>query len=119
MSDAAYDYDKFMSELKAEFPRHKTYNLKRWLLRDAVHKLVDMHGLEMDKDMSGSVQCTPSIGYSWNVYRHGDNAVAFYADNGMGWDMVMLLSKSKAGLEELRQTGIKLGVVKLRAKKSG
>ena len=63
---------------------------------------------------SGYVQCTSSIGYGWSVYEAGDKAVLMYMDGGMGWDTVTMLGKNKQALEEMRQTGIALGMVKLR-----
>ena len=48
------------------------------------------------------------------MYEDGSKAVLLYRDGGMGWDKVTLLGKDKHVLEDLRQAGLGLGLVKLR-----
>ena len=108
------DYEAAVAALKAGYSKHKTYSVQRgcggWMATD----VVKAHALAESKGKGGWVQCTASIGYSWCVYEAGDKAVMLYMDGGMGWDTVMLMGKDKAALEELRQTGIALGLVRLR-----
>ena len=108
------DHDNAIATLKATYGRHKTYTLRRDELRERVYELVQRHGLVENHSMGGDVQCTPSIGFGWSVWEHGDAAVMLYEDGGMGWDTVMLMGRNKSTLEELRQTGIELGLVRLR-----
>jgi hypothetical protein len=108
------DYSTAVAELKAEYGKHKTYSLRRDEQRELVQQLAQAHGLAENKGKSGYVQCTSSIGYGWSVYEAGDKAVLMYMDGGMGWDTVTMLGKNKQALEEMRQTGIALGMVKLR-----
>lgn len=108
------DYDRIVANLKEEFPRHKSYNLRRGEQWQLVQQIVDEQGLVEDASKGGWVQCTPSIGFGWSVYQQGDRAVFHYRDGGMGWDTVMLMGRDKKGLETLRQRGIELGIVKLR-----
>jgi hypothetical protein len=108
------DYSTLVANLKASFPRHKTYSLRRGERRDAVQQLAQAHGLAENTSKGGWVQCTPSIHFGWSVYEQGDKVVFLYRDGGMGWDTVMLMGKDRAGLETLRQTGLGLGLVKAR-----
>ena len=108
------DYDALVANLKAAFPRHKSYSLRRGDQRTKVQQLAEQHGLAENLDKGGWVQCTPSIYFSWSIYEEGSKVVFLYQDGGMGWDKVMLMGKDKAGLEGLRKTGIEMGLVKLR-----
>jgi hypothetical protein len=113
-NDMACDYDSAVAALKAEYGKHKTYSLRRGQQREAVRQLAETHGLTENRSKGGYVQCTASICYGWSVYEADDKAVLMYRDGGMGWDTVTLLGKDKHVLEALRQTGIKLGLVRLR-----
>ena len=110
-------YSETVAALKAEYSKHKTYNLRRGEQREVVQQLAKMHGLTENEAQSGYVQCTASISYGWSVHAAGDKAVMIYRDSGMGWDTVMLMGRNNAALEELRQTGIATGLVKLRGKR--
>ena len=108
------DYDNAVAALKAQYGKHKTYSLRRGEMRGRVCELAEAHGLAENETRGGYVHCTASIGFGWSIYEAGDKAVMLYRDGGMGWDTVTLLGKDKHALEALRQTGIGLGLVKLR-----
>lgn len=108
------DHDNTIAGLKATYGQHKTYSLRRGELRERVQDLVLHHGLAENHSKGGYVQCTPSIGFGWSVWEHGNAAVMLYRDGGMGWDRVMLMGRDKTTLAELRDTGIILGLVRLR-----
>lgn len=114
MAQTYVDYNNEVAALKAEYNKHKTYSLQRGWLRGRVQELAQAHGLAENENKGGYVFCTASIGYGWSIYEAGDKAVMLYMDGGMGWDTVTLLGKDKHALEALRQTGIALGLVKLR-----
>ena len=114
MTKTYSDYDNTVAAIKAQYSKHKSYNIRRGERREDVKKLARMHGLVENEGKGGYVQCTVSIGFGWSIYEAGDKAVMLYRDGGMGWDTVMLLGKDKKALEELRQTGIEMRLVKLR-----
>jgi hypothetical protein len=108
------DYDNTVVALKAEYGKHKSYVLRRDNAREQVALLAQQHGLAENDCKGGYVQCTATIGFGWSVYEEGDKAVLLYRDGGMGWDKVVLMGKDRATLAALRQTGVELGLVKLR-----
>ena len=114
MTQTYKDYDNTVAALKAEYGKHKSYVLRRDGQREAVAQLAQAHALAENNDKGGYVQCTASIGFGWSVYEDGSKAVLLYRDGGMGWDKVTLLGKDKHVLEDLRQAGLGLGLVKLR-----
>ena len=86
---------------------------------NSVDSAVDYLQLKKNPLMSGSVQISYSLGYSWMVLENTQTGIAilYYQDRGMGADEIIIAGKTRDNFEGAKQIFLDAGVIVLPKKK--
>ena len=84
-----------------------------------VNSAIKYLGVKKNPLMSGSVQVSYSLGYTWTVMEDLSKGIAvlYYQDRGMGSDGITLAAKDKESYKNMYQVFVDAGVIVPRAKK--
>lgn len=136
-----HEFEEATQYIKSVYPFHKTYTVYRaepgfrakddasYLYKTTSHitnvdSALDQLQLKRNTMMSGSVQISKSLGYSWNVLENSSTGIAvlYYQDRGMGSDYVIIAAKNKQQLAGavgmFRDAGVIPDLAELAARKA-